>query len=170
MRLSRKLLQYRSKEELLETLLHELIHAYLFLTKDKYERKDGTDGHGPDFIKKMVEINNVTGLKLSVYHTFHDEVDRNREHVWLCNGKCGKAPPYFGVVKRARNMPPGTHDWWFEKHKRDCGGTYIKIIEPIMSEKQAKENKEESKIKEQNSLDSFFKPSKKRKLEEATSV
>ncbi len=65
-------------------------------------------------------------------------------------------------------MPPGPQDWWFEKHKLSCGGTYIKIIEPIMPEKQGKENKEESKVKEQNSIDNFFKPSKKRKLEEAT--
>lgn len=29
----------------METLLHEMIHAYLFLTKRGYSR-DGTDGHG----------------------------------------------------------------------------------------------------------------------------
>lgn len=74
-RLSKKLLQFRSTDNLLETLLHEMIHAYLFLTKNKYERNDGIDGHGKDFVKKMTEINQVTGLKLSVYHTFHDEVD-----------------------------------------------------------------------------------------------
>lgn len=56
------------------------------MTLDKYERNDGVDGHGPDFVKKMMEINKVTGLQLSVYHTFHDEVDRSREHVWLCDG------------------------------------------------------------------------------------
>jgi hypothetical protein len=42
---------------LLETLLHELIHAFLFVSKIRYERKDGVDGHGPDFISKMCEIN-----------------------------------------------------------------------------------------------------------------
>jgi len=87
--------------------LHELIHAFLFLTKSKFDRRDGEDGHGPDFIEKMLEINEMTGLKLSVYHSFHDEVDRNREHVWLCDGKCGAKPPFYGVVKRDRNMPPG---------------------------------------------------------------
>jgi hypothetical protein len=117
-------------ENLLETLLHELIHAFLFLTKNKFDRRDGEDGHGPDFIEKMLEINEMTGLKLSVYHSFHDEVDRSREHVWLCDGKCGAKPPFYGVVKRARNMPPGPQDWWFEKHKATCGGSYIKIIEP----------------------------------------
>lgn len=29
----------------METLLHEMIHAYLFITKKGYDR-DGTDGHG----------------------------------------------------------------------------------------------------------------------------
>jgi len=107
-RLSRPLLQLRTVNDLLETLLHEMIHAWLFLTKSDHERDDGIDGHGPDFIDKMVEINTVTGLKLSVYHEFHDEVARHQEHVWLCDGQvCPKKPPYYGVVRRARNMPPG---------------------------------------------------------------
>jgi hypothetical protein len=45
-----------------------MIHAWLFLTKTKHQRNDGVDGHGPDFIEKMIEINSVTGLRLSVYH------------------------------------------------------------------------------------------------------
>ena len=61
-RLSKKILKYRSVDNLLETLLHELIHAFLFLTKDKYERKDGEDGHGKDFLELMKRINQVTGL------------------------------------------------------------------------------------------------------------
>jgi hypothetical protein len=39
------LLKLRKENEMLETLLHEMIHAYLFLTKKSYSR-DGTDGHG----------------------------------------------------------------------------------------------------------------------------
>ena len=89
-RLSLPLLKYRSMNELYETLLHELIHAWLFLTKNKHERNDGHDGHGPDFLVKMREINDMTGLKLSVYHTFSEEVEQARGHVWLCDGKCSK--------------------------------------------------------------------------------
>ena len=59
---SRPLLKYRSLNELYETLLHELIHAWLMLTKTREERNIGRDGHGPDFIKKMNEINSKTGL------------------------------------------------------------------------------------------------------------
>ena len=61
-RLSKPLLKYRSLNELLETLLHELIHAWLFVTKSKRNRNDGKDGHGPAFVEKMLEINEVTGL------------------------------------------------------------------------------------------------------------
>ena len=75
MRLSKPLLKYRSHEELLETLLHEMIHAWLFVTKTRHTRNDGSDGHGPDFIEKMLEVNMMTGLRLSVYHTFVNEVD-----------------------------------------------------------------------------------------------
>ena len=134
-RLSKRLLQFRSIDELLETLLHEMIHAWLFLTKNRHERNDGVDGHGPDFIKKMKEINNVTGLRLTVYHSFNDEVDSCREHIWLCDGKIGpKIAPFYGIVKRARNMPPGPQDWWFNKHKKQCEGNFIKVIEPSIFE------------------------------------
>jgi hypothetical protein len=38
-------------------------------------------------------------------------------------------------------MPPGPQDWWYEKHKSTCGGTFVKIIEP-------KKEQEESKVAE----------------------
>ena len=60
-----------------------------------------------------------------------DEVDQARKHVWLCNGKvCPAQAPFYGVVKRARNMPPGTLDWWFARHNAMCGGRFIKVLEP----------------------------------------
>ena len=46
--LSKPLLKLRKEHELLETLIHEMIHAHLFMTKPSYSR-DGTDGHGKDF-------------------------------------------------------------------------------------------------------------------------
>ena len=53
-----------------------------------------------------------------------------RGHVWLCDGKCAKNPPFFGVVMRSYNRPPGPQDWWFSKHQATCGGKYIKVVEP----------------------------------------
>jgi predicted SprT family Zn-dependent metalloprotease len=40
-----------------ETLLHEMIHAYLFVTK----KIVGRDGHGVEFKRHMHRINNLTG-------------------------------------------------------------------------------------------------------------
>ena len=60
----------------------------------------------------MKEINSMTGLNISVYHSFDDEVDSYRQHVWLCDGSCRKKPPFFGIVKRAKNMPPAPRDDW----------------------------------------------------------
>jgi predicted SprT family Zn-dependent metalloprotease len=142
-RLSRPLLNYRTLENLQETLLHEMIHAWLFLTKSRHSRDDGVDGHGPDFIEKMIEINATTGLRLSVYHQFDDEVDRCREHVWLCDGKvCTKKPPYYGAIKRSKNLPPGPNDWWFALHKKDCGGSFIKVLEPAIFNESGKSQEE----------------------------
>jgi hypothetical protein len=35
---------------------------------------DDHDGHGPAFHQHMHRINKETGTKISVYHSFHDEV------------------------------------------------------------------------------------------------
>ena len=74
-RLSKCILQYRTYTNLKEILVHEFIHAWLFLSKTTHERLDGDDGHGPDFLNKMKEINTSTGLRMTVYHSFKDEVE-----------------------------------------------------------------------------------------------
>jgi hypothetical protein len=119
-RLSKPLLMARSETDLLETLLHEMIHAYLFLTSQKHENNElGRDGHGPPFLQKMDEINSITGLKLSVYHTFRDECDDCRQHVWLCDGPCRFKAPYHGLITRSRNLPPNLQtDFWFKTHQK----------------------------------------------------
>ncbi len=45
------------------------------------------------------------------------QVDVHRTHVWRCSGPCVGTPPYFGLVKRAMNRPPGPTDWWWPKHQ-----------------------------------------------------
>ncbi|KAK4316054.1 hypothetical protein Pmani_012759 [Petrolisthes manimaculis] len=125
-RLSVPLLKLRPRKDLVETLLHEMIHAYLFVTANNRDR----DGHGPEFHKHMYRINNIAGTNISVFHSFHDEVDVYRQHVWRCNGPCRSRRPYFGLVKRAMNRVPGPRDPWWQKHQDTCGGTYTKIQEP----------------------------------------
>ncbi|XP_008687769.2 DNA-dependent metalloprotease SPRTN [Ursus maritimus] len=125
-RLSEPLLKLRPRKDLVETLLHEMIHAYLFVTNNDKDR----EGHGPEFCKHMHRINRLTGANITVYHTFHDEVDEYRRHWWRCNGPCQDRKPYYGYVKRATNRAPSAHDYWWAEHQKTCGGTYIKIKEP----------------------------------------
>ena len=52
-RLSVPLLKLRPRKDFVETLLHEMIHAYLFVT----DGNDDHDGHGPAFHSHMHRIN-----------------------------------------------------------------------------------------------------------------
>jgi len=125
-RLSLPLLKLRPRKDLVETLLHEMIHAYLFVT----DGNDDHDGHGPAFHQHMRRINAKTGTSISVYHNFHDEVDSYRTHWWKCDGPCQHQRPFYGIVKRSMNRAPGSYDRWWNDHGAKCGGTFIKIKEP----------------------------------------
>ncbi|XP_031177569.1 sprT-like domain-containing protein Spartan [Sander lucioperca] len=144
-RLSEPLLKLRPRKDLVETLLHEMIHALLFVTQNNRDR----DGHGPEFCKHMNRINSASGTKISIYHSFHDEVDVYRQHWWKCNGPCQNRKPYFGFVKRAMNRAPSAQDPWWEDHKRTCGGTYTKVKEPEgYGKKGKKDGKKDGKTSE----------------------
>ncbi|XP_053613127.1 DNA-dependent metalloprotease dvc-1 [Plodia interpunctella] len=129
--LSEPLLKLRPRKNLVETLLHEMIHAYLFITCQDRER----DGHGPNFKAHMHRINRSAGLNITIYHDFHDEVELYLTHWWRCNGPCQKKKPYFGVVRRSVNKAPGTADHWWNYHQKYCGGTFVKIKEPEKTNK-----------------------------------
>lgn len=127
-RLSEPLLKLRPRKDLVETLLHEMIHAYLFLTNNR-EHRD-RDGHGSEFCKHMFRINKNAGTNISIYHDFHDEVKLYRQHWWKCQGLCQNNPPFYGTVKRSINRPPGPSDYWWGNHLAICGGQFIKTKEP----------------------------------------
>ncbi len=123
--LSVPLLQFRSSKELKETLLHEMIHALLFVTKFElvlfsfqnsfltiFSHNDNHDDHGPNFKNLMVDINTSSvsdqfrpsdGYNISVYHNFVDEVNYHRQHHWKCD-RCQR------VKKRSMNRPPSEKD------------------------------------------------------------
>lgn len=126
--LSEPLLKLRPRKDLVETLLHEMIHAYLFLTRNQ-EHRD-RDGHGPEFCKHMYRINVRAGTEISIYHSFHDEVRLYKQHWWKCNGPCQHNKPFYGYVKRSMNRAPGPYDKWWANHQAVCGGTFVKIKEP----------------------------------------
>ncbi|KAF1989321.1 hypothetical protein K402DRAFT_410952 [Aulographum hederae CBS 113979] len=139
LKLSEPLLKYRPREDVLNTLLHEAIHAYFFLTTSwAHSRGDDGTGHGAGFLLLADAINSHGGYGITVFHTFHDEVDSYRTHIWQCDGPCKDAPPFFGLVKRSMNRAPGKGDHWWKRHEEECGGTYTKISEPELTREQVK--------------------------------
>jgi hypothetical protein len=60
---------------------HEMIHAYVFVATPVRDHDD----HGPLFQGHMHRINRAAQTQITVFHTFHDEVDSYRQHVWQCN-------------------------------------------------------------------------------------
>lgn len=149
--LSEPLLKLRPRKDLIETLLHEMIHAFLFVTHNNKDR----DGHGPEFHKHMYRINAEAGTKITVYHSFHDEVLLYQQHWWRCNGPCQQRKPYFGMVRRATNRAPGPNDRWWAEHQRNCDGTFIKVKEPETFGKK-KTQKENKPVDSKNDIRSFY--------------
>ena len=95
----------------------------------------------------MNRINEGTGLNITVYHSFHDEVNYYKQHIWRCNGRCRDNPPFYGWVKRSTNRKPQPADYWFAEHKRTCGGEFIKVSEPQKSKSKSKDKEDKSKNK-----------------------
>ncbi|KAF1915039.1 SprT-like family-domain-containing protein [Ampelomyces quisqualis] len=137
LKLSTPLLQYRPRCDTINTLIHEAIHAYFFITTSwRHSRGHDGTGHGLGFQLLAEAINNHGNYQVTIYHTFHDEVDSYRTHIWQCDGPCQTQPPYFGLVKRSMNRAPGKSDTWWARHESQCGGTYTKIQAPTLTTKQ----------------------------------
>uniref|UniRef100_A0A6B2FXT3 SprT-like domain-containing protein Spartan (Trinotate prediction) n=1 Tax=Myxobolus squamalis TaxID=59785 RepID=A0A6B2FXT3_MYXSQ len=147
--LSQPLLQFRQRKDLVETLLHEMIHAFLFVT---YKNTDHS-AHGYNFISNMNRINKAASVNITVFHNFFNEVSFLKKHWWRCDGPCHNRPPYFGIIKRARNRAPGPNDFWWNDHKKSCSGRYIKIKEPAPDGLPKPNKKKPTKILK---LDDYF--------------
>jgi hypothetical protein len=161
--MSTPLLQYRPRSDTINTLLHEAIHAYFFITTSwKHSRGDDGTGHGVGFQLLADAINNHGIYEITIYHTFHDEVESYRTHVWKCDGPCRQQPPFFGLVKRSMNRAPGKSDNWWAKHEAECGGTYTKIQEPELTKKQRDALSKKGRAgRQKNKLDNWVKPQDK---------
>lgn len=160
LKLSTPLLQYRPRSDTINTLLHEAIHAYFFITTSwRHSRGDDGTGHGVGFQLLADAINNHGNYEVTIYHTFHDEVDSYRTHVWQCDGPCKTQPPYFGLVKRSMNRAPGKSDTWWAKHEAECGGVYAKVQEPAPTKRQLESmSAKERAGRQKNKLDGWVKP------------
>lgn len=168
LKLSTPLLQYRPRSDTINTLLHEAIHAYFFITTSwQHSRGDDGTGHGVGFQLLADAINNHGNYDITIYHTFHDEVESFRTHVWKCNGPCSNMPPFFGLVKRSMNRAPGKSDTWWAKHQAECGGTYTKIKEPAPTKKQVEAmSAKERAGRQKNKLDKWIIPGTKQSEQE----
>uniref|UniRef100_A0A336MNS3 CSON002501 protein n=1 Tax=Culicoides sonorensis TaxID=179676 RepID=A0A336MNS3_CULSO len=120
-RLSELLLKFRSRKEIIETLLHEMIHAYLFFKKIP-------DNHGYYFHYYANKINSLAGTNIQVYHQFIDEVKFYERYIFRCDGICQLMKPC--IVKRFYDNPPSSQTPWVKKHREWCDGVFVKIKEP----------------------------------------
>ncbi|KAF2031953.1 hypothetical protein EK21DRAFT_110401 [Setomelanomma holmii] len=163
LKLSTSLLQYRPRTDTVNTLLHEAIHVYFFITTSwRHSRGDDGTGHGVGFQLLADAINNHGNYEITIYHTFHDEVDSYRTHVWQCDGPCKTQPPFFGLVKRSMNRAPGKSDTWWARHEAECGGTYTKIQEPAITKKQLEAMSAKDRAgRQKNKLDGWVKAGQK---------
>ncbi|ULT89242.1 hypothetical protein L3Y34_008014 [Caenorhabditis briggsae] len=158
-RLSKPLLSLRPRKDLVETLLHEMIHAFLFVK----ERNRDRDGHGPHFQSHMHRINQAGGTNITIYHSFHDEVRLYKKHWWRCSGPCRDRRPFFGYVKRTCNRTPGPNDRWWSQHQQNCGGSFLKVKEPEgfgekkSSKKDVGPASKKSVTPPKNTIDDYFK-------------
>ena len=163
LKLSEPLLKFRPRRDVIDTLLHEAIHAYYFVTTSwRHSRGEDGTGHGEGFLMLADAVNNHGGYGVSVFHTFHDEVNSYRTYVWECSGPCKSKAPFFGLVKRSMNRAPGKGDSWWSKHLEECGGSFAKIAEPEMRKDQVERLSALQRAgKQRNKIDAWVKGQKR---------
>ncbi|KAL6655609.1 hypothetical protein ACP70R_006435 [Stipagrostis hirtigluma subsp. patula] len=141
--LSEPVLRYRSTADRKKALLHEMIHAIIYI---KHQRKDRTQ-HGPIFRAWMDAINSCSveddqrpknGYNITTRHDFDPEEPHNIKGIlWKCKS-CGD------TFVRATNQGPPSDACCIENvdddetcgnllcrwhnHMEGCGGTYTKMV------------------------------------------
>lgn len=93
------------ERELFNTLAHEMIHQWQF---DVLKRRPN---HGPDFLRKMTEMNRSGEVAVTIYHSLQPEVLSLARFAWRCR-TCGR------IYRRQKNtINPRRH------HCGLCRGT-----------------------------------------------
>ena len=69
--------------ELTSTLAHEMIHQW------QYDILKRRPNHGPDFLRKMTEMNRDGALAITIYHSLQKEVLDLAKFAWRCR-QCGR--------------------------------------------------------------------------------
>ncbi|XP_053568189.1 DNA-dependent metalloprotease SPRTN-like [Bombina bombina] len=123
--LSKPLLKRRSRKDLIESLLHEMIHAYLCINNIKE-----SDMHGPVFCSHMQRINTAGRFHITTYHTFHKEIEFYDNKWYRCDGPCNTKKPYYGFCVPYSCAKPS----WWDQHKTNCGGKFKKVQRPDLDD------------------------------------
>lgn len=92
------------RHELVSTLAHEMIHQWQF---DILKRRPS---HGPDFLRKMTELNRDGTLAVTLYHQLQREVLALAKFAWRCR-HCGQV-----YRRQRRTIKPRRH------HCGNCRG------------------------------------------------
>jgi predicted SprT family Zn-dependent metalloprotease len=85
-----------SDKELIGTLAHEMIHQW------QYDILKRRPNHGAEF-RRMMHRMNQDGLRITVYHSLHQEVDAFARYVWQCQ-RCG-----YLYRRQRRTIQPRRH-------------------------------------------------------------
>jgi predicted SprT family Zn-dependent metalloprotease len=85
------------EHEITSTLAHEMIHQW------QYDILKRRPNHGPDFLRKMTEMNRDGMLAITTYHSLTDEVIALTRFAWRCR-QCGRV-----YRRQRRTIEPRRH-------------------------------------------------------------
>ena len=85
------------EQVILSALAHEMIHQW------QYDILKRRPNHGPDFRRKMREINQHGFVSITIYHSVSNEVQTLARHAWRCE-RCGEV-----YRRRSRTIHPRHH-------------------------------------------------------------
>jgi len=83
--------------ELSSTIAHEMIHQW------QYDILKRRPNHGPDFLRKMTEMNRDGTLAITIYHSLQKEVLALAKFAWRCR-QCGRI-----YRRQRRTIEPRRH-------------------------------------------------------------
>jgi len=135
------------EQEILSTLAHEMIHQW------QYDILKRRPNHGPDFLRKMTEMNRDGALAITIYHSLQKEVLALTRFAWRCR-QCGRV-----YRRQRRTIQPRRH------HCGICRGSLQElglshVIGHVATMKNSKPSSSAPATGRNGQLDLVFSPSK----------